>query len=139
MKIDEQIKEFIRFCRETAEALAERGVEQSSFRDDEAGKFSGWTLERGDFPTTEDINTDRRPIYMGGSWGNWEMFLGADGIIYRHEFRGEEEYSFEKEELVSSQSHCVRKMTVKSLMGTGAPFAKVRRQLQAKIADSHEW
>ena len=132
MEVLRQLRDFQDELVSVANELSAAGARQRSYDDDDGTTYRGWEVDYGDFPHVEDLNPPgTTPYYMGGRWGNWELFLASDGRLYRYEFRGQDWYVPEKDDVDSSQSNRVRPADLSQLIGTGKPLFQIRKKVEA--------
>lgn len=107
-----EIKELLTLGRRKAPLLVGKRA-TVTYRNDGGASLEGWPLRHQDFPTKEDVKIGRVPTYMGGTWGEREHFLGTDGILYEHVFRGQDEWN--GQEIVTTLSHRVNRMAIATM------------------------
>jgi len=127
----EAIRSFIRLARRAAAELTAAHVEPRTWVNDNGPNILGWRLSGGDYRRFSDEQLGRNPYYMGGSWGDWDVILGADGMLYEHQFRGRDEYSSTTRDIVTTLSNSVIKKSVGSLAGRRGDFQPYRDSIES--------
>lgn len=140
MNIMQSLKSFESELHLLARQLKEKGVPTNQYHDDSGRIVNGWFVEHEDFPTYEDVMPGRRPYYMGGHWGRMTVFLGEDGKLWKHIFRGSDTYNSAIDEIENTQSNCIEQCSMGELLGSERPFKttleKVHRAV-LKVMDQH--
>jgi len=123
------IAEFNDELKSIARELKRRKVPGTSASGDDGTYVFGWIVEAEDFPHEEDIDINRIPIYLGGSWGHSHLILGEDGILYEEVFRGSDVY--EGGDIKTTTSTHVAPANLATYVGEDEPFKAIRKKVQA--------
>ncbi|RRC95698.1 hypothetical protein [Schaalia canis] len=133
MDIMQSFHEFESQLHSFVQQLKERGVPSQEYKDDSGTSINGWSVEYEDFPSYEDVMPGRNPYYMGGHWGHRITFLGEDGHLWCHEFRGSDTFNSALNCIETSTSNIVEKCPLGSMVGSEKPFKKILEKVQSAV------